>query len=81
MPHRHRFRAPFLCTGTAFELLHLTLGHADDAGVGPNHQHGKVGRVAREAKNGRLEVLFVPREVDKRQDLGEEGDRENTRRG
>lgn len=47
----------------------LTFGHADDTGVGTNHEHGKVRRMPCQPKHGRLEVLFVTSKINKSQHL------------
>ena len=45
------------------------LRHANDAGVGTNHEHDKVGHETSEAKHCRLEVLLVAGKVNERKNL------------
>ena len=49
-------------TGMALVLTH--------AGVGAHHQHGEVGAVACEAKDGGLQVLVVSSQVNESDHLG-----------
>lgn len=41
-----------------------------NAGVGANHQHGKIRTVAGEAEDGCFQVLVVASQVDERDHLG-----------
>ena len=53
------------------DVIDRTFGHADYAHVRSYGEHGKVGGVPGEPKHGRLQVLLVPSEIDKCQDLVE----------
>ena len=48
----------------------MLLGHAYDAHVGADHQHGVVGTVAGHAEHGRLQVAFVASQVNERDHFG-----------
>eukprot|EP00047_Mylnosiga_fluctuans_P002563 m.225017 g.225017 ORF g.225017 m.225017 type:complete len:640 (+) comp11193_c0_seq1:93-2012(+) len=47
--------------------------HANDTHVGADHQHCELGRVPRQPKHRRLEVLLVAGKIDERDDLGGAG--------
>ena len=48
----------------------VLFGHADDAGVGPDHQHPEIGGVSGHAENGGLQILFVAGQINESDHLG-----------
>lgn len=48
----------------------MLLAHTNQSVVGRNHKEAKVGAAGQQAEHGRPEILFVPCQVAKRDDLG-----------
>ena len=47
----------------------MLFAHADDPGIGADHEHAEVRRVTRHPEDGRLQVFLVAGQVDERDHL------------